>query len=140
MEVEVVVEAEVRPTEDEEKVKRAIENLFAGKPVSTGRRVRLECRSLECLEKLHTRFRQQRILDTARSVMRKNVYGEYIEFMLHKQAAYAGKASFVTDPGESPMGPIRVTIRYPYPDEVIDWLAPRTKHGRPLWDRDMPQL
>jgi predicted RNA binding protein with dsRBD fold (UPF0201 family) len=139
VEVEVVVEVEVRPTEDEEKVRKAIENLFTGKPVFTGSRVRLECKNLECLDKLHTRLRQQRILDTARSIMRKSVYGDYIEFMLHKQAAYAGKVSFVTDPSESPLGPIRVSIRYPDPGEVIDWLAPRTKHGRPLWNRDMPQ-
>jgi predicted RNA binding protein with dsRBD fold (UPF0201 family) len=138
VEVEVVVEAEVRPTEDIERVKKAINNIFDGNVEVDEGVARLECRSLECLGKFHTKLRQQRILDTARSVLKKGAFGEYIEFMLNKQAAYAGKVSFVTDPDESPMGPIRVLIKHPNPSEVIDWLAPKTSHGRPLWEREMP--
>ncbi len=138
MEVEVVVEAEVRPTEDAEKVRRAINNIFEGEVRVEGNMARLECRNLTCLTRFHLKLRQQRILDTARSVLKKSTYGGYIEFMLNKQAAYAGKVSFVTDPSESPMGPIQVLIRHPYPGEVIDWLAPRTSHGKPVWEREMP--
>ncbi|MCE4614368.1 MAG: hypothetical protein F7B60_02390 [Desulfurococcales archaeon] len=138
MEVEVAAEAEVRPTEDAERVREALDNIFDGQASIEGGMVKLACKSLSCLSKLHLKLRQQRILDTARSVLRKSTYGEYIEFMLNKQAAYAGKVSFVTDPNESPMGPIRVLIKHPDPGEVIDWLAPRTSHGKPLWERKMP--
>ncbi|MEB3755545.1 MAG: hypothetical protein GSR79_01605 [Desulfurococcales archaeon] len=138
MEVEVVVEAEVRPTEDSEKVRKAINNIFEGEVRLEGNIARLECRNLSCLARFHLKLRQQRILDTARSVLKRGTFGEYIEFMLNKQAAFAGKVSFVTDPDESPMGPIRVLIRHPDPVEVIDWLAPKTSHGKPIWEKEMP--
>ncbi len=138
---EVVVEAEVRPTEDVEKVKKAIANLFDGIIFQEEgpRLVRGVCDSIACLKTLHRKLRQQRILDTARSVFSRSKYGDYIEIMLNKQAAYAGKVSFVGDPAESPLGAIHVVIRHKDVDAVIDWLAPRTRHGRPLWENDMPQ-
>ncbi len=140
----VVVEAEVRPTENEAKVMAAIENIVNPDEVRVedlGGGVRLivaESRGLHGLLKMYRLLRVQRILDAARSSLKKSVRGNKIVFYLHKQAALAGKLSFVGGDHESPMGAIRVIIEHPEPRAVIDWLAPPTSMGRPLWERDMP--
>lgn len=141
----VIVEVEVRPTEDKDKVKRAVTNIFGVGGVfeeepapGKGTLLRYTCEGLECLKTMHRLLRQQRILDTARSIMRRGRGEGVIVFLLNKQAALAGRVSFVSDPAESPLGPIRVVIFYDHPGDVIDWLAPKTSRGRPLWDRSMP--
>ena len=141
----VVVEAEVRPTEDESKVRAAIENIIDPDEVRVeelGGGVRIlvaESRGLHGLVRLHRLLRTQRILDAARAVLRKSVQGNRIVFYLHKQAALMGKLSFVGGDHESPMGAIRVVIEHPEPRAVIDWLAPPTAMGRPLWEKEMPR-
>ncbi|GAB6147911.1 RNA-binding domain-containing protein [Stetteria hydrogenophila] len=140
----VVVEVEIRPTEDPDKVRRAVENIIDPDEVRIeevgGVKILIaESRGLHGLVKLHRLLRQQRILDAARSVLKKSVQGNRITFYLHKQAALMGKASFVGGDHESPLGAIKVTIEHPDPNAVIDWLAPRTAMGKPLWEREMPE-
>jgi len=40
--------------------------------------------------------------------------------------AFANHVSFSQETGESPLGPIKVTLDCESPRELIDWLAPRT--------------
>ncbi len=139
----VVVEVEIRPTEDPGKVRRAVENIIDPDEVRVeelaGAKILIaESRGLHGLAKLHRLLRQQRILDAARSVLRKSIQGNRITFHLHKQAALMGKVSFVSGDHESPLGAIRVTIEHPDPKAVVDWLAPPTAMGRPLWEKEMP--
>ena len=140
----VVVEAEVRPTESLDKVMRAIQNFFDPDEVrveDVGGGVKVVVAvsyGLAGLTKLHRLLRQQRILDAARGALRKAAAQGRIVFYLHKQAALMGKLSFVGGDNESPMGAIRVTIEHPDPRAVIDWLAPPTAMGRPLWEKEMP--
>jgi predicted RNA binding protein with dsRBD fold (UPF0201 family) len=138
----VVVEVEVRPTESLEKVLAAVKaviDIEDYRVEEAGRtRTLVATAPLEGLRRLHRLLREQRILDAARSVLRKGVVGDKIVFYLHKQAATQGKISFVGGDQESPLGAIRVTIEHPEPERVIDWLAPPTAFGKPLWEHDMP--
>jgi predicted RNA binding protein with dsRBD fold (UPF0201 family) len=139
----IKVEAEIRPTEDEEKVRRAVLNVFEPtviEVVGEGRYKRLvaESRTLSSLEKLHSLLRQERVLDAARKKLRQGRSRGLIVFKLHKQAAYAGHISFVDSDDESPLGAITFTIEAEDPGEIIDWLAPRTSHGKPLWEKRRP--
>ncbi|MCC6060938.1 MAG: hypothetical protein LM578_05365 [Desulfurococcaceae archaeon] len=139
----VVVEAEIRPTEDEDKVLKAITNFFDVEKIETvhmgGTRILVvTSNNLACLAKLHRALRSERILDAARSSLKKGVRETTITFHLHKQAAYAGKLSFVDGDHESPLGAIRVTIHHSNPQDVIDWLAPPTSKGKPIWEKEMP--
>ncbi len=143
MRLEVIVEAEIRPTEDEEKVLKAITNIFDVDKVEIldsgiSRVVVASSNNITSLSKLHKALRTERILDTARSVLKKGVKGSTIVFHLHKQAAYVGRISFVDGDHESPLGAIRVTIHYDNPQDLIDWLAPPTSRGKPLWEKEMP--
>ena len=130
-EVEVKIEVEVNPTEDEAKVKRALENVFSSlqfelKPMRRGILLTAETRGMEGLTKLYNLLRRERIRDAARSVMYKGMSGRSIVFYLNKQVAYAGHVSFSQPSGESPLGPIKAKISCDDPRQIIDWLAPRT--------------
>lgn len=130
-EVTVTVEADVNPTEDPEKVKTAIENLFT--PSSTELQARdrgslliAKAKGKEGLAKFYTLLRQERIITAARRVLTKGSYGEDLTFCLNKQAAYMKRVSFCEPIGESPLGPIRVEIKTDDPKALINWLTPRT--------------
>lgn len=129
--VRVVVEVEVNPTEDLEKVKGAVTNLFpeASLEVKQGERKSFLVAKTEGesgLAQFHALLRQERILGAARRILLKGKQGNYITFYLNKQVAYVKYISFCEPLGESPLGPIKVEIVCDDPTELIDWLAPRT--------------
>ncbi len=137
------VRAPVYPTEDPDSVMRAVSQIYV---------CRLDARVDEkgygevvgessdpnCLLGLHRRIREQMIMDAARKYLARGRRGDRIVFMLHKQALYMGKLSFVDNESESPLGAVTVIIETPNTQEVIDWLAPKTRHGRPLWEKEPP--
>ncbi len=145
--IEIRIEAEVRPTEDVEKVKNAVLNLInIGRldVVSLGEGYKLlvgVSKDVKSLIKLHRLLRVERILDTARSIMLKSLTGSNtIVLKFHKQSAYAGKVSLITHDEESPLGPITLTITSDRVRSIIDWLAPKTSKGRPLWEAPIPEV
>jgi predicted RNA binding protein with dsRBD fold (UPF0201 family) len=130
-EAEIQIQADINPTEDEDKVKRAVENVFGNpefeiKPQKRGSQLIAKTRGIEGLTKLYNLLRRERIRDASRAVLYGGMSGNSIVFYLNKQAAYVGHISFSQPTGESPLGPVRVEITCSNPKEVIDWLAPRT--------------
>lgn len=130
-EIEVLIEVELNPTEDEAKVKRAVENLFSNvefdvKPLRRGNLLTAKTGGIEGLRKLQNLLKRERIRDAARAVLYAGVSGSTIVFYLNKQVAYGGHVSFSQPVGESPLGPVKVEIRCSNPREVIDWLTPKT--------------
>ncbi len=131
---EVEVEAYVYPTEDIEKVKRAMLNLIPDlefEAFDRGEYMLLRGRTAgkKALHRLYELFRGQAILDTARAFLEEGYFGEEIIIRVHKQAAYAGKVNFNE---ESPLGPITIIIKTKDPKRLMRWLAPRTKDGIPV--------
>jgi predicted RNA binding protein with dsRBD fold (UPF0201 family) len=125
------VEAEVRPTETREKVEAAAKKIFPTLELKqVGDYIVGESADVSSLSKLHQLFRQQAILDSARSAMFAGKRRETTQFMLNKQVAFVGRVSFTN--GESPLGPILVTLEASDIDRLIDYLAPRTQEGRPI--------
>lgn len=141
--IRVEVSASVNPTEDRNKVQAAIERIFPAleftiheKPGQNIRLVGVGCK--DSLFELHRLIRGRKILDTARSNM--TIEGNVVAFMLNKQAAAAGKVSF--PPDEEPLGSIWVEIDTQNPQvarHVVDWLAPPTEDGFPLFEIELPQ-
>jgi len=131
--IEVSVYAQISPTERVEKVVSAVEKIFP-ELIMDIRKDRIEAyNSTDSLRTLHRLLRDQKILDTARSVMLQGRIGKRIQFRLNKQAAFMGCVNFPTD--EEPLGSIHVQITG---EEVIDWLAPRTENGIPVKEIDSP--
>jgi uncharacterized protein len=134
------IEAPLNPTEDPEKVLRAIRNLFpkcAPTIVRTDERhakFESSVARMEDLDNLKSLLRQEAIRDAARKLLFKSVSGSTIVVHLNKQAAFAGKASFCERYDESPLGPITLTITTENHEQLIDWLAPSSKSRRQIED------
>ncbi len=127
----VRVEAEVRPTEDIEKVKKALSNLFNLESyrvaeVGTYKVIIGESSSIISLLKIREIIVRERIADTVRRILSRGTVDKYLSFKINKQAAYVGKLSLVEEDRESSMGPINVFIEASDVKRLIDWLAPNT--------------
>lgn len=139
--IEVEVCAQVHPTEDKDRVRAAIGNIFPGLKYQYeegyGMTSRLTGRGDEdCLNTVHEQLRNRKILDTARANL--HIEGGMITFRLNKQAATAGKVSFPAD--DETLGSIWVEIRAgdrSIAENIVDWLAPPTEHGHPLFEIEL---
>jgi predicted RNA binding protein with dsRBD fold (UPF0201 family) len=130
-EISVHVEVEINPTESEQKVKQAVENIFGNmpthtKPLHKGNLLVAEGKGQEALTKLQNLLRRERIRSAARPIFFEGIDRKTITFCLNKQVAYVGHISFSKEVAESPLGPIKVKIECEDPRELIEWLAPRT--------------
>ncbi len=129
MNVTLRVSTPVYPTEVEEKVRTAVTNIF---PIEPYQGLYGEG-NLESLRKLHLLLREERILDTARSIFLAGMEGNAIKFHLNKQAAFVRKVNFST--GNESLGSIDVEISAENKKDlfkIIDWLAPQTVEGKPV--------
>ncbi|TMI13430.1 hypothetical protein E6H35_07150 [Candidatus Bathyarchaeota archaeon] len=121
-------EAEVRPTEDAERVRKAVTNILRGEVEvrqidEWSGQVLINGKDQSSLERFRMILQRDQIRAAARSVLRRSAEGNRIVFFLNKQAAYAGHVSFSAPEGESPMGPIQVILETENPEQLIDWLA-----------------
>ncbi|HPJ30469.1 MAG TPA: RNA-binding domain-containing protein [Methanothrix sp.] len=135
MMIELSLSVAVRPTESPQKVAEALENLFPGITMAARQGWIEGHGGAGSLATFHRLLREQRILDTARSVMLQGRLGDSVQFRLNKQAASAGRVNF--PPEEEPLGSIHVEIRGPA--ALIDWLAPRTSEGRPVEEIELEE-
>ena len=129
--VTVHVEVDLNPTESEEKVKKALCNIFGELPIETkpaqkGSILKAKVKRQESLSTLRNVLRRDHIRDAARKALYHGLRGNELVFYLNKQVAFAGHISFSEAEAESPLGPIAVTIQTEDPQQLIDWLAPRT--------------
>jgi predicted RNA binding protein with dsRBD fold (UPF0201 family) len=147
--IHVKVSAAVYPTEDPEKVNKAISGLFTGielqkesvdvkeieKGVSPVFRLTGEG-GLDLLFTLHGLIRREAIIDSIRNkVFNKGLSSEglSVSFLLNKQVAFIGTPSVPAE--EEPLGSIEVTIRADSSGEMerlFEWLLPLTEEGVPV--------
>jgi predicted RNA binding protein with dsRBD fold (UPF0201 family) len=127
----VTMEAEINPTESEEKVKTAVTNVLGNAKITITQDNKVniltaETQGQESLVKLRNLLCNDRIRDASRKALFRSTRGNSISFCLNKQVAFAGHISFCEETGESPLGPIRVTIEAENPQELIEWLAEKS--------------
>ena len=131
MEVTVHLETEVHPTENEEKVRAAVNNIIGNATVTMqldGKTALLsaDAKGQDALFKLRNLLANDRIRDAARRLLFKSIRGNTLNFCLNKQVAYAGHISFSEKTAESPLGPICVTINADNPRQLVEWMAEKT--------------
>jgi predicted RNA binding protein with dsRBD fold (UPF0201 family) len=108
---------EVRATEDPEKVKTAIMNIFPDVKFGDVEGGRMEAEAHD-LSGFKEHIRKQRIRDTVRTSLRKNTGTDGITLTLSKQAAYAGRVSL--SEGEGPLGDLEIMILSRDPESLIE--------------------
>ncbi|KKH47549.1 RNA-binding domain-containing protein [Methanosarcina sp. 1.H.A.2.2] len=147
--ISVKISAPVYPTEDLEKVIKAISVLFTGielqketiesteseKEVSPSFLLTGEG-GLDLLFNLHGLIRREKIIDSLRNkAFNKGLSREglLVRFLLNKQAAFVGVPSVPAEEGS--LGAIKVVIRADSPEEMerlFEWLLPLTEEGVPV--------
>lgn len=124
MKCKMTAKARVNPTEDLEKVIKAISNMFDYDEVEIGDDYVLVTGEKESLERLKESLKNRQIRDTAETVLLRGVQGSEISFALNKQAALVGVPNFV-DGELSPLGEIRVKIETDDVEGFIKWITER---------------
>jgi len=121
----ITVSCPIFPSEDAEKVRKAVLNIFPDATPDIGDG--MITADVPNTEHFSEQIRRQKILDAARSVMMKGRRGERTIFHMNKQAAYAGKISFVEE--RTILGTIKVTMEAEDITTFIELLAPHTVNG-----------
>lgn len=124
MKCKMTAKARVNPTEDLEKVIKAISNMFDYDEVEIGEDYVLVTGERESLERLKKSLKNRQIRDTAETVLLRGVQGSEISFALNKQAALVGVPNFV-DGELSPLGEINVKIETDDVEGFIRWITER---------------
>ncbi len=124
--VSVEVSCPVFPSEDPEKIRSALLNIFPTAVLEEGDGKMSGQADLDTFSKL---IRKQKILDTARNQMQRGMRGKSDRtiFNLNKQVATVGKVSFVDY--RTALGTISVTVQADDIEALIDRVAPMTVNG-----------
>ncbi len=132
--VEVEIETEIHPTEDADKVKKSILNLFPDAKIDFVKD-RVLARSSD-LSKFRELLRRQKILDTARNMFIYGKEGNKIVVYLNKQTAFISRVNFAEE--DALLSPLKVTFRLfdVTMERFLDYLSPETKDGRPVREVD----
>jgi hypothetical protein len=121
--VQIRVECDVYPSEDPEKVGRAVRNVVSNcTPEFIDGKIRAVTERLDAMSKMYEQIRSRRIMGVFRRVLQNNIIGSSTWFYLNKQVAYAGTVSICEEEAESPLGPIKVSITSSRLEAVIEWL------------------
>jgi len=120
----VTVEAPVRPSEDEDKVRAAMLNLFPD--LSVRREGNALVGTGVSLTKFGQLLRRYRIRDAARGVMMRGLRSDHVTvFRLNKQAAFMDRVGLADR--ESPLGELTIKIDSEDLKGLLDTLAPDTR-------------
>ena len=124
--LKIIIEAQVNPSEDANKVKIAIQNLIKHiEPnLSQKDKITTSTNDEKSLYLIYEQIRAKQTLAVARRLLLANMTQDSTYLLLNKQAAFMGSLNICEEERESPLGPIKIIIQSPYINEFIDWLAP----------------
>jgi len=126
-EIQLTIRAHLNPTESQEKLEKAIINLFGElelhhTKINGVAYIEAKASGIESLRQLKQRIASDRIRDATRAMLsRWASKNEKVAFHLNRQAAYANHVS-IYHASKSPLGPIEVEIEGP-PEQIIDFLT-----------------
>jgi predicted RNA binding protein with dsRBD fold (UPF0201 family) len=141
--ITILLSADLKATEDEEKVRAALRNVCPSAQIETHRdesgtmTLRAQAKGSDALSHLAKKLRDQRILEAVRQVLLKNMDKQRLVFGVHRQAALMNRVHLCDLDDISGMGPIRVEISAENLPDVIDYLAPPTIKGKPQFRENL---
>jgi len=114
----------VNPSEDPEKVKKTILNIFPYSTVKTETSsVIAQSKELKSFEKVFETIQSKQSQKTYRRYLEKNLENSTTWFYLNKQAAFVEKIAICEEAEESPLGPIKVILTSSNIDRIIHWMV-----------------
>jgi len=114
----------VNPSEDPEKIKKAISNVLPYSTIKTEIFLIIaQSKDLNSLERIYETIHLNNSQKIYRRNLEKNLKNDMTWFYINKQAAFVGKIAICEEAEESPLGPIKVILTSPNIDEIIDWMV-----------------
>jgi len=114
----------VNPSEDTNKIKKAISNIFPHSTITTENfSISAQSKDLKSFEKIYETIHTKQSQKTYRRNLEKNLEDDTTWFYLNKQAAFAEKVAICEKIDESPLGPIKVILTSSNIDGIIDWIV-----------------
>jgi predicted RNA binding protein with dsRBD fold (UPF0201 family) len=120
--LEIIVQTYINPSEDLEKVNFAIKNVFPNSNfILKDNKLHLSTEKLEDLKKIKDQIRSRSTISVLKKVLYNNQNIDITWFLLNKQAAFSGVVVVAEEEDESPLGPIKITIKNRDIEEIIAW-------------------
>jgi predicted RNA binding protein with dsRBD fold (UPF0201 family) len=114
----------VNLSEDPEKVKLAISNIFPYSDIKNENfSIKAQSHELRSLEKIYETITSTQSYKSYTRNLDNNLEDDKTWFFLNKQAAFVEKIAICDEAEESPLGPIKVTLTSSNIDGIIDWIA-----------------
>ena len=114
----------VNPSEDPEKIKKAISNIFPNSTLKTENfSISATSKDLNSFEKIYQTIHSKQSQRIYRRSLEKNLNNNTTWFYLNKQAAFVEKIAICEESEESPLGPIKVFLTSSNIDGIIDWIV-----------------
>tara|TARA_B100000029_G_scaffold384945_1_gene380539 strand:+ start:3475 stop:3861 length:387 start_codon:yes stop_codon:yes gene_type:complete len=122
--ITVQIFCEINPSEDLEKVKTSIFNLFPDLQFKIQEnQLSGSSNDIELLSKVIKSIKNRRTTNAFSRIMRINMVNDSTWFYLNKQAAFVDVVALCNDADESALGPIKVVLNSNNIEEIIEKLT-----------------
>ena len=114
----------VNLSEDPEKVKQAISNIFPFSEIKNENfSIKAQSQELRSLEIIYNEILLNQSQKSYTRNLEDNLDNDTTWFFLNKQAAFVEKVVICDEAEESPLGPIKVILTSSNIDGIIDWIS-----------------
>ena len=111
----------INPSEDPEKVKLALNNIFPDLPLEiTDTDITGKSNNIQILSQISKSIHENNIKKTYQRILKNNSTSDSSWFYLNKQAAFVNTVALCNEANESSLGPIKVILRSNDIEQVID--------------------
>ena len=112
---------EINPSEDPEKVKLAVSNIFPDLTLEmTDTDITGKSNNIQILSQISKSIHENNIKKTYQRILKNNSNSDSSWFYLNKQAAFANTVALCSEANESSLGPIKVILRSNDIEQVIN--------------------
>ena len=112
---------EINPSEDPEKVRTAISNIFPEIELEVSDfDISGQTNNIEILSQVTKSIHEKNTKNSYQRILRKNNDGDSTWFYLNKQAAFVNTVALCSEANESSLGPIKVILRSNNVEQLID--------------------
>ena len=112
---------EVNPSEDPEKVKLAVNNVFPDIELEVSDfNITGKTNDIQILSQISKSIHEKNTKNTYQRLLKKNNVGDSTWFYLNKQAAFVNTVALCSEANESSLGPIKVILRSNDIQHIID--------------------
>ena len=112
---------EINPSEDPEKVKLAVNNIFPDIELEVSDSdISGKTNNIQILSQISKSMHEKNTKNTYQRILKKNNDGDSTWFYLNKQAAFVNTVALCSEANESSLGPIKIILHSNDVDQLIN--------------------